>query len=102
VLTPDRADLHIDRDHVVGRVDRPPGSGQHQLFAENVDGTGRTLWTGSRWNHAMDLMPMVADGSDPPDVVGFATHHLPLDEAPHGYEIFRNKADGCIKVVLQP
>jgi threonine dehydrogenase-like Zn-dependent dehydrogenase len=53
-----------------------------------------------RWME--DLMPMVADGSDPPGVVGFATHHLPLDEAPHGYEIFRNKADGCIKVVLQP
>jgi threonine dehydrogenase-like Zn-dependent dehydrogenase len=49
-----------------------------------------------------DLMPMVADGSDPLGAVGFATHHLPLDEAPHGYEIFRNKADGCIKVVLQP
>jgi threonine dehydrogenase-like Zn-dependent dehydrogenase len=32
----------------------------------------------------------------------FATHRLPLEQAPHGYEIFRNKADGCIKVVLQP
>ena len=32
----------------------------------------------------------------------FATHHLPLEQAPHGYEIFRDKADGCIKVVLQP
>jgi threonine dehydrogenase-like Zn-dependent dehydrogenase len=49
-----------------------------------------------------DLMPMVADGSDPLGVQTFATHHLPLEEAPHGYEIFRDKADGCIKVVLQP
>jgi threonine dehydrogenase-like Zn-dependent dehydrogenase len=49
-----------------------------------------------------DLIPMVADGSDPLGTVGFATHHLPLDKAPHGYEIFRTKADGCIKVVLQP
>jgi threonine dehydrogenase-like Zn-dependent dehydrogenase len=49
-----------------------------------------------------DLMPMVSDGGDPLGVVGFATHHLPLEQAPHGYEIFRNKADGCIKVVLQP
>jgi len=23
-------------------------------------------------------------------VVGFATHHLSLEQAPHGYEIFRN------------
>ncbi|MGN6672340.1 MAG: zinc-dependent alcohol dehydrogenase [Thermomicrobiales bacterium] len=30
------------------------------------------------------------------------THHLSLDEAPHGYDIFRNKEDGCIKVVLTP
>jgi threonine dehydrogenase-like Zn-dependent dehydrogenase len=32
----------------------------------------------------------------------FATHHLPLEDAQHGYEIFRDKAEGCIKVVLQP
>jgi threonine dehydrogenase-like Zn-dependent dehydrogenase len=49
-----------------------------------------------------DLMPLVSDGSDPLGVVGFATHHLSLEQAPHGYEIFRNKEDGCIKVVLQP
>jgi len=30
------------------------------------------------------------------------THHLPLDQAPYGYEIFRDKEDECIKVVLQP
>lgn len=49
-----------------------------------------------------DLMPMVADGGDPLGVTGFATHHLSLDQAPYGYDIFRNKTDGCIKVVLQP
>jgi len=49
-----------------------------------------------------DLMPLVGDTSDPLGVVSFATHHLSLEQAPHGYEIFRNKDDGCIKVVLQP
>jgi threonine dehydrogenase-like Zn-dependent dehydrogenase len=49
-----------------------------------------------------DLMPMVADGSDPLGVQGFATHHLALEQAPRGYEMFRDKADGCLKVVLQP
>jgi threonine dehydrogenase-like Zn-dependent dehydrogenase len=49
-----------------------------------------------------DLMPLVADGSDPLGVQGFATHHLALEEAPRGYEMFRDKADGCLKVVLQP
>jgi threonine dehydrogenase-like Zn-dependent dehydrogenase len=36
---------------------------------------------------------------DPTFVV---THTLPLDEAPHGYQIFRDKEDECIKVVLKP
>ena len=27
-----------------------------------------------------------------------ATHLLPLEEAPHGYEIFQKKEDGCVKV----
>ncbi|HEX2948341.1 MAG TPA: zinc-dependent alcohol dehydrogenase [Armatimonadota bacterium] len=30
------------------------------------------------------------------------THRLPLDEAPHGYEIFNNKEDNCVKVVMRP
>jgi threonine dehydrogenase-like Zn-dependent dehydrogenase len=49
-----------------------------------------------------DLMPMVNNDSDPLGLLDFATHHLPLEEAPHGYEIFRDKTEGCIKVVLQP
>lgn len=30
------------------------------------------------------------------------THKLPLDQAPHAYEIFCNKQDNCLKVVLKP
>lgn len=30
------------------------------------------------------------------------THRLPLDQAPHAYEIFRDKEDNCVKVVLKP
>ncbi|GGE96124.1 zinc-dependent alcohol dehydrogenase [Hymenobacter cavernae] len=30
------------------------------------------------------------------------THRLPLSEAAHGYDIFRNKKDNCVKVVLKP
>jgi alcohol dehydrogenase len=30
------------------------------------------------------------------------THTLPLSEAPRGYEIFKNKQDNCLKVVLKP
>lgn len=30
------------------------------------------------------------------------THRLPLEQAPAAYKTFRDKADGCIKVVLKP
>jgi threonine dehydrogenase-like Zn-dependent dehydrogenase len=53
-----------------------------------------------RW--VEDLMPLVTDDADPLGVLDLATHHLPLEDAPHGYEIFRDKAEGCIKVVLRP
>lgn len=52
-----------------------------------------------RWTD--HLMPLVVDG-DPLGVSGFATHRLPLSEAPQGYDIFQKKEDGAIKVLLQP
>jgi threonine dehydrogenase-like Zn-dependent dehydrogenase len=36
---------------------------------------------------------------DPTRVI---THTLPLEQAPHGYDIFKHKKDGCEKVVLKP
>ena len=33
---------------------------------------------------------------------GVITHRLPLSQAPHAYDIFRNKKDNCTKVVLKP
>jgi threonine dehydrogenase-like Zn-dependent dehydrogenase len=49
-----------------------------------------------------DLMPLVTDDADPLGVEDLATHKVPLDEAPHAYEIFQKKQDGAIKVLLQP
>jgi threonine dehydrogenase-like Zn-dependent dehydrogenase len=49
-----------------------------------------------------DIMPLLTDVSDPLGVEDLATHKLPLDEAPHGYEIFQKKQDGAIKVLLEP
>jgi threonine dehydrogenase-like Zn-dependent dehydrogenase len=46
------------------------------------------------------LMNHVAEGRVKLDDI--ITHRLPLSEAPHGYDIFRNKKDGCVKVVLTP
>jgi threonine dehydrogenase-like Zn-dependent dehydrogenase len=49
-----------------------------------------------------DIMPLLTDAADPLGVEDLATHRLPLDEGPHGYEIFQKKEDGAIKVLLQP
>ncbi len=46
------------------------------------------------------LLERVEQGEIDPTFV--ITHRLPLDEAPHGYKIFRDKQDECIKVVLHP
>jgi threonine dehydrogenase-like Zn-dependent dehydrogenase len=48
-----------------------------------------------------DLMPLL-DDDDPLGTENLATHRLPLEEAPHAYEIFQQKKEGAIKVVFQP
>jgi threonine dehydrogenase-like Zn-dependent dehydrogenase len=49
-----------------------------------------------------DLMPLLTGAEDPLGVDGYATHHLPLQDAPHAYEIFQKKQDGAFKIVLKP
>jgi threonine dehydrogenase-like Zn-dependent dehydrogenase len=46
------------------------------------------------------LLQMIEDGRIDPSFV--ITHHMKLEDAPMGYATFRDKKDGCIKVVLQP
>jgi threonine dehydrogenase-like Zn-dependent dehydrogenase len=36
------------------------------------------------------------------DTTFLISHQLRLDEAPHGYEIFKHKQDNCTKVILKP
>jgi threonine dehydrogenase-like Zn-dependent dehydrogenase len=31
-----------------------------------------------------------------------ATHEMPLEEAPRGYEMFKHKKDGCVRVAFRP
>jgi threonine dehydrogenase-like Zn-dependent dehydrogenase len=49
-----------------------------------------------------DLMPLLVGDDDPLGVDDLVTHRLPLEQAAHGYEMFKNKEDGCVKVVLKP
>jgi threonine dehydrogenase-like Zn-dependent dehydrogenase len=48
-----------------------------------------------------DIMPLLMDG-DPLGVEGFASHRVPLDQAPEAYAKFKTKEDGFFKVVLSP
>ena len=48
-----------------------------------------------------EIMPLLND-DDPLGTEDLKTHEMPLDDAPHGYEIFQKKHDGAIKIVLKP
>ena len=49
-----------------------------------------------------DLLPLLTGDDDPLGVESFASHHLPLTDAPHAYEIFQKKQDGAVKILLTP
>lgn len=63
---------------------------------------GLTWKTGQ--THMQKYMPMllerIQNGDIDPSFI--ITHEIPLDDAAHGYEMFKHKQDGCIKVVLKP
>jgi threonine dehydrogenase-like Zn-dependent dehydrogenase len=48
-----------------------------------------------------DIMPLLGD-DDPLGVDTFASHRLPIDEAPDAYRLFQEKKDGYVKVLLKP
>jgi threonine dehydrogenase-like Zn-dependent dehydrogenase len=51
-------------------------------------------------NYMRPLLELIErDAIDPTFII---THRLPLDDAPAAYKAFRDKQDGCIKVVLKP
>ena len=48
-----------------------------------------------------DILPLLTD-DDPLGVDSFATHHVPLTDAPDAYKMFQEKRDGAVKVVFRP
>ncbi|WP_156686425.1 zinc-dependent alcohol dehydrogenase [Mycobacterium sp. Marseille-P9652] len=46
------------------------------------------------------LLERIRSGDIDPTII--ITHHLSLDQAAHGYEIFKHKQDRCTKVILKP
>jgi threonine dehydrogenase-like Zn-dependent dehydrogenase len=63
---------------------------------------GLTVRTGqthvNRWTD--DLLKLIQDGTIDPSFV--VTHTASLEEGPQLYRTFRDKEDGCVKVVLKP
>lgn len=53
-----------------------------------------------RWTD--ELLGVIERHDDVLDLENLATHRVPLDKAPEAYDMFNDKADGCIKVVLKP
>jgi threonine dehydrogenase-like Zn-dependent dehydrogenase len=106
--------LETDRPHVLREmiyVCRPAGTlsipGVYGGLIDKVPfgalmNKGLTVRTGqthvNRWTD--DLLRRIQDGQIDPSFV--ITHTVGLEDGPGMYETFRDKKDGCIKVVLKP
>lgn len=106
--------LETDRPHVLREmiyVCRPAGIlSVPGVYGGIVDGIpfgalmnkGLTLRTGqthvNRW--ANDLLRRIEEGEIDPSFV--ISHTVALEDGPAMYETFREKRDGCIKVVMKP
>jgi threonine dehydrogenase-like Zn-dependent dehydrogenase len=106
--------LESDRPHVIREmfyVCRPGGTisipGVYGGFSDKIPlgmmmNKGLTIRTGqthvNRWTD--ELLSMIQDRIIDPSFV--ITHTIGLDEGPGYYKTFRDKEDGCIKVVLKP
>ncbi|MCP1328258.1 glutathione-dependent formaldehyde dehydrogenase, partial [Halomonas sp. 707D4] len=106
--------LETDRAHVLREmiyVCRPAGvlsiPGVYGGLIDKVPigalmNKGLTVRTGqthvNRWSE--DLLRRIDEGQIDPSFV--ITHSVGLDQGPQMYNTFREKQDGCVKVILKP
>src|SRR3954468_16096711 len=106
--------METDRPHVLREmiyVCRPAGTlsipGVYGGLLDKIPfgalmNKGLTVRTGqthvNRWTD--DLLRRVLEGQI--DLSFVITHRVPLDKGPEMYKTFRDKQDGCIKVMLRP
>jgi threonine dehydrogenase-like Zn-dependent dehydrogenase len=77
-----------------GLVDRfPLGALMHK---------GVTLRSGQQ--HAQKYLPVVLDRMARGDIwAGYlTTHSMPLSDGPRGYDLFKSRSDGCLRVLFRP
>jgi threonine dehydrogenase-like Zn-dependent dehydrogenase len=78
----------------LGLVDKiPMGQAMNKGLTFRMAQAHVPRWTG-------ELLKMIEDGRIDPSFV--ITHKVDLSQGPEMYTTFRDKADGCIKVMLQP
>jgi threonine dehydrogenase-like Zn-dependent dehydrogenase len=67
-----------------------------------VVGKGLTLKTGQTHvqKYLEPLMRLIIEGKIDPSFL--ITHRIGLEDGPEAYKTFRDKADGCVKVVIRP
>lgn len=67
-----------------------------------MEDKGISVFTGQApvHNYIDQLLTYIHEGKLRVDDI--ITHRLPLDDIARGYELFNEKRDGCVKVVLQP
>ncbi|MBU7584289.1 MAG: glutathione-dependent formaldehyde dehydrogenase [Nostoc sp. TH1S01] len=106
--------LETDRPTALRQVILAAGKGGHVSLAGVYGGFLDKIPMGSAMNKGLTfkmgqthvhrylkpLLNHIENGDLDPSFV--ITHKLPLEQAPHGYEIFKHKKDNCIKVVLKP
>lgn len=106
--------LESDRPHVLREmiyVCRPGGvisvAGVYSGLSDNIPmgafmNKGLSMRTGqthvNRWTD--DLLRRIEEGEIDPSFV--ITHTVPLSQGPEMYQVFRDKRDSCVKVVLKP
>jgi threonine dehydrogenase-like Zn-dependent dehydrogenase len=106
--------LESDRPHVLREmmyVCRPAGvlsvPGVYGGLVDKIPfgammNKGLSLRTGqthvNRWSD--DLLGMIQEGTIDPSFV--ITHTVGLEDGPGMFETFRDKEDGCVKVVMKP
>ncbi|WP_201833139.1 zinc-dependent alcohol dehydrogenase [Microvirga zambiensis] len=106
--------METDRPHVLREmayVCRPAGTlsipGVYGGLLDKIPfgaimNKGLTIRTGqthvNRWTD--DLLRRIEEGQIDPSFV--ITHTVSLEEGPDMYKVFRDKQDGCIKVVIKP
>lgn len=58
----------------------------------------------SAQQHGQRYIPMLLERMERGELTTehLATHVMPLDQGPWGYEIFQKKLDGCVRAVFQP